>query len=121
MATLAKLRPGREVKISALQANGIVECKRLLQDALCAKPEANFLEGMGCRGGCVGGPKAIADSSHATRLVIAYAAEAHYYTPQDNKFSMRLLASLGIHDVDEFLDGKKAEMFTRDFGEQTRH
>lgn len=53
--TVKKLDP--EKKIITKQANGVVECKKLMEEFAHDDPKANFYEGMGCIGGCVGGPK----------------------------------------------------------------
>ncbi|MFR9190868.1 MAG: [Fe-Fe] hydrogenase large subunit C-terminal domain-containing protein [Anaerotruncus massiliensis (ex Togo et al. 2019)] len=41
------------------QADGAPGCRALIDDLLAGKIDANFFEGMGCVGGCVGGPKRI--------------------------------------------------------------
>lgn len=113
--TLDRLRPGRKIRIRAIQADGPKDCKKLLKEALEDKIEANFLEGMGCPGGCVGGPKTIIDTETAIKLVNEYGKKAHSLTPVDNKFVMKLLQHLGINDIHEFLDSEKASMFIRSF------
>lgn len=113
--TLNKLRPGREIKIRAVQADGVQECRKLLKDILDNKIEANFLEGMGCPGGCVGGPKTLIEPGKGRELVNAYGKEAQFYTPLDNSYIMELLKQLGIEDVYDFLDAKKAALFIRHF------
>lgn len=113
--TLERLRPGRAVKIRAVQADGVQDCRKLLKEVLEGKIDANFLEGMGCNGGCVGGPKVIIDPEEGRRLVDEYGREALFLTPVDNKYVMELLKHLGIRDVHDFLDSDKAAMFIRDF------
>ncbi|MCL6559002.1 MAG: 4Fe-4S binding protein [Firmicutes bacterium] len=113
--TLNRLRPDRKIKIRAVQADGVQECRKLLKDTLEGKIDANFLEGMGCPGGCVGGPKVLIDPGAAREIVNQYGSEAESLTPVDNKFVMELLDRLGIRDVHDFLDGEKARMFIRDF------
>src|SRR5699024_2472270 len=56
---LKEMFPDKVDTFSSEQASGIKECKEMLKNALQGKTEAKFLEGMGCDGGCVGGPKAI--------------------------------------------------------------
>lgn len=113
--TLNRIRPGREIKIQAKQADGVQECRNLLKEALEGKVAANFLEGMGCPGGCVGGPKGLIDPGVGRERVNEYGKEALSLTPVDNKFVMELLKSLGIEDIREFLDSEKAGMFIREF------
>lgn len=113
--TLNRIRPGREIKIRARQADGVQECRKMLKEALEGKVDANFLEGMGCPGGCVGGPMVLIDPVQGRELVNQYGKEAPYPTPVDNKHVMELFKSLGIDDIEDFLDSKRAGMFIRDF------
>ncbi len=113
--TLNRIRPGRELKIRAKQADGVQECRKMLKEILEGKIDANFLEGMGCAGGCVGGPKAIIDPGTGRERINSYGDEALSQTPVDNKYVMELLKQLGIEDIYEFLDGEKAGMFIREF------
>jgi iron only hydrogenase large subunit-like protein len=48
------------------------------------KIESNFLEGMGCAGGCVGGPKGDYQKEKGGCNVEQYAREAKHLTPLDN-------------------------------------
>lgn len=113
--TLDRLRPGRKIKIKALQADGVKDCRKILKDVVEGKMEANFLEGMGCPGGCVGGPKVIIDPGEGQKYVENYGKEASSLTPVDNKYVMELLGHLGIYDTQDFLDSEKAAMFIRSF------
>ncbi|WP_347488963.1 [Fe-Fe] hydrogenase large subunit C-terminal domain-containing protein [Desulfoscipio sp. XC116] len=115
--TLNRLRPDRKIKIRAIQADGVQDCRKMLKDVLEGHIGGNFLEGMGCNGGCVGGPKAIIDPADGRKFVEEYGKEAGSLTPVDNKYVMELLKRLGIHDVHDFLDSSKAAMFIRDFGQ----
>lgn len=113
--TLDRLRPDRKIKIRAIQADGVQNCKRVLEDVLAGRLKGNFLEGMGCNGGCVGGPKVLIDPAVGREFVERYGKQAASTTPVDNRYVMELLKQLGIEKVEEFLDGEKAAMFTRDF------
>jgi iron only hydrogenase large subunit-like protein len=113
--TLNRLRPDKPVKIRAIQANGIQECKELLRCIMEKDIKANFYEGMGCVGGCIGGPKALLKVEEATEHVNKYGLEAHAPTPADNEFVLELLTRLGIDNVDELLEGESAEIFQRQF------
>ncbi|SFR09655.1 [Fe-Fe] hydrogenase large subunit C-terminal domain-containing protein [Desulfoscipio geothermicus] len=113
--TLDRLRPDREIKIRAVQADGVKDCRKILNEVLEGKMEANFLEGMGCPGGCVGGPRVLIDPGEGQKFVDEYGKEALSLTPVDNKYVMELLKQLGIEDVHDFLDSEKAAMFIRSF------
>jgi len=116
--TLEKLNPERRINVRAAQADGVQECRSLLKEALEGGIDANFLEGMGCPGGCVGGPKVIIDPGAGRDLVNRYGNEASSTTPVDNQHVMELLKSLGIKDIREFLDSQKASMFIRSFSQE---
>ncbi|GBF34386.1 periplasmic Fe hydrogenase [Desulfocucumis palustris] len=113
--TLNRISPGRDLKIRAKQADGLQECRKLLKEVLEGNIDANFLEGMGCAGGCVGGPKALIAPGLGRELVDSYGDEALSQTPVDNKYVMELLKQLGVEDIYEFLDNEKAGMFIRKF------
>ena len=111
--TLTRLRPDRIIPLKSVQANGIIACKKMLKDALNGEIEANFLEGMGCVGGCVGGPKSLIKVDLATEHVNDYGNEAQYKTPADNPFVLQLLDRLGYNTLETLLSHES--MFTRKF------
>jgi iron only hydrogenase large subunit-like protein len=109
--TLDRLRPGREIPLKAMQADGVANCRNLLKDVAEGKVHANFIEGMGCRGGCVGGPKSLIDKDKAREAVERYGDEATSKTPADNPSVLELLQKLGYETVESLLDRDKD--FTR--------
>ncbi|MDF2700062.1 MAG: iron hydrogenase [Haloplasmataceae bacterium] len=112
-STVHRIRPEKPIQVKAVQANGVKECKELLKSLENDKIEANFLEGMGCVGGCVGGPKSLIDKDLATEKVKKYAGESLYQTPIDNPYVIELLHRLDIHTIEELLEDNK--IFTRYF------
>ncbi|AGL00324.1 [Fe-Fe] hydrogenase large subunit C-terminal domain-containing protein [Desulfoscipio gibsoniae] len=119
--TLSRLRPDRKIKIRAIQADGVQDCRRMLKDVLEGRINGNFLEGMGCNGGCVGGPKVIIDPADGRKSVEDYSREAGSMTPVDNKYVMELLRRLGVQDTSDFLDSSKAAMFIRNFEQEAQN
>jgi len=115
-ATLRRLRPHRDIPLKAVQADGVRECRKMLEEALAHQGEANFYEGMGCTGGCVGGPQAVIDPGLGAEQVNRYGSQAVSRTPADNPYVLELLKALGYMEIDELLEGEKANMFVRDFG-----
>jgi iron only hydrogenase large subunit-like protein len=109
--TVNKFAP--EKKIITHQANGVIECKKLIDEIKNSSRVANFFEGMGCVGGCVGGPKRILDKEVATKQVNEYGKQALYQTPIDNPYVVMLLQALGFIDIKSFLD--EDYLFTRNF------
>jgi len=112
-ATLNRLRPDREIKLKAEYADGVPACKEMLNKLTTGNIKANFIEGMGCVGGCVGGPKALIDKEKATAHVDAYGNDAEYKTPVDNPYVIELLNRLGFETIDQLLE--EDHMFVRDF------
>lgn len=112
-STLNRLNPGRKIPLRAAQANGAVECKRLLKDITEGEIKANFMEGMGCVGGCVGGPKALIPYKEGTEHVIEYGDLAAYSTPIDNPHAIELLEQLGFNSIEDLLE--RDNLFIRKF------
>lgn len=115
-STLNRLNPGRKIPLRAAQANGAVECKRLLKDITVGEIKANFMEGMGCVGGCVGGPKALIPYKEGTEHVIAYGELATYKTPIDNPNAIELLEQLGFNSIEDLLE--RDNLFIRKFTQE---
>lgn len=113
-STLNRLNPGRKIPLRATQANGAVECKLLLKEITEGKIKANFMEGMGCVGGCVGGPKALIPYKEGTEHVIEYGDHATYKTPIDNPHAIELLEQLGFNSIEDLLE--RDNIFIRRFG-----
>lgn len=109
--TLDYLSHNRKIPFKSKQANGITECKMLLNEIKDGNITANFLEGMGCPGGCVGGLKRILDKEQGTEHVNEYGKEAAYKTPVDNPYVMELLKKLGYNTIESLLE--EDNMFIR--------
>ncbi len=112
-STLDRLNPDRKIKIHTRQADGVPACRAMIEALKKGERDANFYEGMGCVGGCVGGPKAVIDKQKARAHVAAYGETAAYKTPIDNPFVMELLKKLGFDTVDQLTDHES--LFTRRF------
>lgn len=110
--TLKKLRTDRAIPLTTAHANGVPECKAMLNNLLEGKADGNFLEGMGCVGGCVGGPKAILNREEGRQRVNYYGSTATYYTPAENPYVIELLRRLGLPTVESLLE--HSDIFTRD-------
>ena len=102
-STVHRLRPDRSITVHARQADGVPACREMLNALKEGKITENFLEGMGCKGGCVGGPRAIIDRETGARHVDQYGEEAPYETPLDNPFVLELLGRLGFDTVEDLL------------------
>ena len=114
-ATVAKLRPERNIPVRAAQADGVPACRELIESIRRGEQKANFFEGMGCAGGCVGGPKVLVDKRLGRENVIHYGALASSTTPLDNPYVPKLLRRLGFDSVEDFL--KRSDIFVRRFNQ----
>lgn len=112
-STVQRISPDRKIKLKAECADGVPACKKMIQNLMEGKTDANFFEGMGCVGGCVGGPKALIDRDLGREHVDQYGEEATYPTPIDNPYVIELLHRLGFDTVESLLE--KSDIFTRDF------
>lgn len=98
-----QLQPGRSIRVRSEQADGTRACMEMIRRIKDGKTDANFFEGMGCAGGCVGGPKAILGVKEGEAHVDAYGSSARYRTPLENPYVQRVLKELGMHTVEELL------------------
>jgi iron only hydrogenase large subunit-like protein len=111
--TVKQLNPDREIMVRAEQADGVKNCRALIERLQKGEREANFYEGMGCEGGCVGGPRALIDKDLGNKQAKQYGEIATYKTPLENPYVMELLIRLGFSSVEDLLE--KSDIFTRVF------
>jgi iron only hydrogenase large subunit-like protein len=112
-ATLARLNPNREIALEAQQADGVPNCKAMIDALVNGHTTANFFEGMGCLGGCSGGPKSILKKEIVCDNVNQYAKASRFKTPLDNPYVLELLYRLGFTTLGDLLTDKK--FFSRQF------
>ena len=108
-----QLQPDRKIQVCSEQANGTRECMEMIQRIKENLTEANFFEGMGCIGGCVGGPKAIVEKEESRKRVDIYSDEASFQTPLENPYVLKILEELGFETVEELLE--EDSLLTRDY------
>ena len=112
-STVERIDPHRKITVHAIHADGVPACRKMLDDLLAGKISANFIEGMGCTGGCVGGPKALIPKEEGRKNVAEYGEKSAYKTPIDNPYVIELLHRLGFDTVESLLNG--SDIFTRNF------
>ncbi|MBR2934734.1 MAG: 4Fe-4S binding protein [Oscillospiraceae bacterium] len=112
-ATVAQMHPERTIQVNAVQADGVPACRALIETIQKGDHRANFFEGMGCQGGCVGGPKVLVERERGRENVERYGQQAQYKTPLDNPYVPELLRRLGFSSVDAFLE--HSDIFVREF------
>lgn len=112
-ATVKRLNPNRTLPMKIRRADSVPECRAMIDNILKGNHEGNFFEGMGCKGGCVGGPKALVNREEGKKNVQAYGDQATYKTPAENPYVIELLKKLGFSTVEEFL--QNSDLYDRKF------
>lgn len=110
-----ELFPHKFKLLKATQANGVRECKDVLDKLANKELSANFIEGMGCIGGCVGGPKAIIDKKDGKECVDKFANDSKIKIPTDSDHMKYILSKLDIVSIKDFKDENKIKIFERHF------
>lgn len=110
--TVRQLNPYRFIDVRAEQADGTKSCRELLQRLQAGEITANYLEGMGCEGGCAGGPKVLVRPDEGKNYVNSYAEAAAFKTPLDNPNVREMLNKLGFDCIESLLGDN---IFTRHF------
>lgn len=104
--TVKQLEYKNKIPLTALKAEGVINLKNMLVDIERGNIKANFYEGMGCVGGCVGGPKIIEDRVFVKNEAKKYAEFSPFKTPINNPFVIELLSRLNITDESTLLNSK---------------
>ncbi|MFW6288021.1 MAG: [Fe-Fe] hydrogenase large subunit C-terminal domain-containing protein [bacterium] len=114
-----RIAPDRMINLKAKKVHGVKECKAVLEDLKNGKDlGANFIEGMGCVGGCVGGPKTNRDVDEATAIVNEYGEESLIMTPMDNMNIIRILKESGLNEFSDIYEKDEiVELLARDTGD----
>jgi len=103
-----RLEPTRVIKLKAKKVDGVKECKKVLNDLGDGiRIDANFIEGMGCPGGCVGGPRTNIDVEKATKMINEFGEDSFIMTPFDNMNVMKILKQLGINSIEEIMQNEE--------------
>lgn len=113
--TLEKLIPHKVQKLVSLKVDGIPDCQKLLEQIRNGQFTANFIEGMACKGGCVGGPGRLLPPEEGREHVKKYGGIALANTPVENPQVYAILARLGHESGMPSLSGKSpmAELLSR--------
>ncbi|HCC07882.1 MAG TPA: iron hydrogenase [Clostridiales bacterium] len=111
-----RLEPTRLIKLRSKKVDGVKGCKKVLDDLSVGEDiNANFIEGMGCEGGCVGGPRTNIETQKATKAVNDFAEESLIMTPFDNLNVMKILKQLGIESIEQIIENEKLiKLLTRE-------
>ncbi len=103
-----RLKPSRVIKLKAKKVHGVAQCKKILDDLRNGvEIDANFVEGMGCVGGCVGGPRTNIDVEEATKFVNESGEDSFILTPFDNKNIEKIMAQFGIKTFEDMMENEE--------------
>ncbi|MCL2751329.1 MAG: hydrogenase [Firmicutes bacterium] len=105
-ATLNRINPDHKIGIRTKHADGVAACKEMINNLLKGGSKANFFEGMGCVGGCIGGPKSCLPAEVSEVKIEEYSRSAHYRTPIDNPYVIELLHRIGIDNEEQLLSSE---------------
>ncbi|MGL5312361.1 MAG: [Fe-Fe] hydrogenase large subunit C-terminal domain-containing protein [Peptostreptococcaceae bacterium] len=107
-----RINPDIRFKEAVFQ--GVKECREGLDKVINKEIEATFIEGMGCVGGCVGGPKRILSVEEGTQNVNNYGKSTDMETPYENLNVIQFLTMMGIKRL-ESLGSKEEEQVLKIF------
>ncbi|MEL7654650.1 MAG: [Fe-Fe] hydrogenase large subunit C-terminal domain-containing protein [Bacillota bacterium] len=103
-----RLDPTRVIKLRSQKVSGVKECRDRLEALRSGgKGIANFIEGMGCKGGCVGGPRTNMDTGRATELVNEFGEDSFILTPFDNLNAIKILKHFEIERIEEITNNEE--------------
>lgn len=110
-----QLYPEKRDLFTSVNADGMVDCKNMLNDLKAGKVNASFIEGMACKGGCVGGPKRNIAVKEGTKAVNKEAYASPIKIPFHGEIMSELLKKCGFSDFQQLRD--EGSMFERSFRE----
>jgi iron only hydrogenase large subunit-like protein len=109
------LYPAKSPLMKTAKADGVPACKELLDRIRSGDVTASFIEGMGCVGGCVGGPKAIIAKEAGLGFVDRFAESTEIRVATQSSCMEEILRRIGVSDVKNFRDPDTARPFEREF------
>lgn len=112
---IEELFPEKHKILKAVQAHGIKECKEMLAKAQTGEIDGNFIEGMGCVGGCVGGPKILIPREEGREAANKVAYDSSIKVATHSNIMDDVLSKIGINSLEDFKDREKIEIFEREF------
>ncbi|MFL0195130.1 [Fe-Fe] hydrogenase large subunit C-terminal domain-containing protein [Clostridium sp. WILCCON 0269] len=110
-----KMFPEKHKLFEPIQANGVKECKAILDKAQKGEITANFIEGMGCVGGCVGGPKVLIPKEKGRNEIDNFAENSEIKVSTDSKCMDKILELLDINSLEDFKVAEKIDLLEREF------
>ncbi len=110
-----QLYPKKRHMFTSVNVDGMVDCKAMLEDLQKGRNRATFIEGMACKGGCVGGPKRNIPVEEGTKAANKQAYDSPIKIPIHGEIMLQLLNKIGISDFEALRDDHC--IFERNFRE----
>ncbi|MGL4570124.1 MAG: [Fe-Fe] hydrogenase large subunit C-terminal domain-containing protein [Clostridium sp.] len=111
---ISELFPKKKELFNQKSASGVKECKALLDEVINKQASFNFIEGMGCVGGCVGGPKKLIKTEDGKKAVDDFAYSSPIKVATHSDVLTELFHHLNINSLEDLLDKDKTKIFHRD-------
>ncbi|MCY6371985.1 [Fe-Fe] hydrogenase large subunit C-terminal domain-containing protein [Clostridium ganghwense] len=111
---IENLFPEKAKFLKVIHGDGVKECREILNKLEKGEIHANFIEGMGCIGGCVGGPKVNIPKEKGKELVDKFAENSEIQISLNNECMNNILKQININSVQDFTDKEKVRIFKRD-------
>jgi len=109
-----RLYPEKFPLFSAFSCSGVKECRETLDKAIKGDLNHNFIEGMGCIGGCVGGPKAIIQKTLGETYANETADSSKIKVAVDSHCMIEVLKKININSIEDFKHEEKTKIFHRE-------
>ena len=100
--------------------NGVQDCKEGIEKIINKECSATFIEGMGCIGGCIGGPKRLLSVDEGRTHIDEYSHSTNMKTPFDNLNAIQILTEMGIKRLD-YLGNKEEKQITEIFNRNLKY
>ena len=92
------------IKFNPISFQGSKECIKGLEKLINKEIDATFIEGMGCKGGCIGGPKKLISLEKGIKYMDKHLQESELKTPFDNLNVAQFLLEIGIKKIEDLGD-----------------
>lgn len=84
-----------DLSVRSVKGNGLKQCKELLEATESGSVEANFMEGMACPGGCLGGPGTVVKVAEAAPELVEHADQAPWERARESVPACELIKRWG--------------------------
>ncbi|KEI04462.1 [Fe-Fe] hydrogenase large subunit C-terminal domain-containing protein [Clostridium botulinum] len=112
---ITNLFPEKSDLLKSVKASGVKECRETLNLLKAGDIDANFVEGMGCIGGCVGGPGTLISKEDGKNSLSNLADKSEISVSTQNHWMKNILNKIDINSLEDFKDKDKTDIFHRNF------